>query len=165
MINAIVLFVLFIGATVLHWACATVFASLGIHVSVMLVFVVALCATLKPEYGYPSAFLCGLFLDFFGAKLFGNNAMTFSLMAAIVYALGRRFDFESAVSQMLTVFGLSLFASLCNLLLLSLFASAAVWQGFWSLLGGSVVNALGAPLMFWVLRKTLSKGFMGQTGV
>lgn len=160
MLNVVFLFILFIVSTVLHWACATVFAAAGLHVSVMLVFVTALCVILKPEYGYPAAFLCGLFLDFFGAKLFGNNAMTFCVLASAVYILSNRFDFESIVPQVVTVFCLSIFAGLFNWLLLSLFASSTVWQGTWSLLGGSVVNALIAPAVFWLLRKVLSKGFM-----
>ena len=140
------LFIAFVGATVFHWAFATAFANIGIQVSVMLVFVVAACTLLKPAYGYPLAFLCGLFLDFFGTKLFGNNAFTFCLLALFVYMLSERFDFESIFPQMVTVF----------------FTSSAVWQGFWSLLAGSVVNALMAPAVFFVLRIMLSKGFSSK---
>ena len=156
------LFIAFVGATVFHWAFATAFANIGIQVSVMLVFVVAACTLLKLAYGYPLAFLCGLFLDFFGTKLFGNNAFTFCLLALFVYMLSERFDFESIFPQMVTVFGLSVFAVLFNALLLSLFTSSAVWQGFWSLLAGSVVNALMAPAVFFVLRIMLSKGFSSK---
>lgn len=156
------LFVAFIGATVLHWAFATAFANIGVQVSVMLVFVVAACTLLNPVYGYPVAFLCGLFLDFFGTKLFGNNAFTFCMVALFVYMISERFDFESILPQMVTVFCLSVFAVLFNALLLRIFTASAMWQGFWSLLAGSVVNALMAPAVFWVLRRMLSKGFISK---
>ncbi|WP_428074769.1 rod shape-determining protein MreD [Candidatus Avelusimicrobium aviculae] len=156
------LFIAFVGATVFHWAFATAFANIGIQVSVMLVFVVACCTLLKPAYGYPMAFLCGLFLDFFGTKLFGNNAFTFCLLATFVYMLSERFDFESILPQMVSVFCLSVFAILFNALLLMLFSASAFWQGFWSLFAGSVINALMAPLVFFVLRMLLSKGFVSK---
>lgn len=160
--NFIKLFVAFIGATIFHWAFATAFANIGIQVNVMLVFVVAACTVLKPAYGFPIAFLCGLFLDFFGTKLFGNNAFTFCLLATFVYMLSERFDFESIFPQMVTVFCLSVFAVLFNTLLISVFTSSSMWQGFISLLGGSVINALMAPVVFFVLRVMLSKGFISK---
>ena len=156
------LFIAFVGATVFHWAFATAFANIGIQVSVMLVFVVVCCTLLKPAYGYPMAFLCGLFLDFFGTKLFGNNAFTFCLLATFVYMLSERFDFESILPQMVSVFCLSVFAILFNALLLMLFSASAVWQGFWSLLAGSVINAVMAPVVFFILRLLLSKGFVSK---
>lgn len=162
MLGFIKVVIAFIFATVFHWAFATAFSNLGIQVSLMLVFVVAACTVLKPAYGYPLAFLCGLFLDFFGTKLFGNNAFTFCVLACIVYALSDRFDFESIFPQMVTVFGLSILSVLLNALLLSIFAATAMWQGFWSLLAGSVVNALLAPIVFLLVRKCLSKGFISK---
>lgn len=156
------LFIAFIGATVFHWAFATAFANIGIQVSVMLVFVVAVCTLLKPAYGYPVAFLCGLFLDFFGTKLFGNNAFTFCMVALFVYLISERFDFESILPQMVTVFCLSVFAVVFNALLLRIFTSSAMWQGVWSLLAGSMINALMAPVLFIVLRLMLSKGFISK---
>lgn len=150
----------FVAATVLHWVFVTAFAYAGVQPNVMLVFTAAFCALLKPPYGYTAAFLCGLFLDFFGTKVFGNNAFMFSLSAWAVYFLGDRFDFESVFPQMMSVFGLSLFVALGNLLLVHLFASAAVWPGVWSLLGGALVNALLAPAVFAVLRKVFFKGFL-----
>lgn len=156
------LFIFFIAATVLHWAFSTLFASIGLHVSIMLVFAVAVCPFVKPQYGYTVAFFCGLFLDFFGTKLFGNNAMTFSILAAIVYALSERFDFESIFPQMMTVFSLSIFAILCNTFLLELFTSVSAWQGWWSLFGGSLVNALLAPVVFFITGRMFSKGFKPQ---
>lgn len=160
MLSILKLAAVFVAATVCHWAFATVFAYLGLQVNMMLVFAVALCALLKPPYGYASAFLCGLFLDFFGTKLFGNNAFMFTLSAWIVYFLGDRFDFESIFPQVISVFGLSVFVSLGNLMLVQLFTASAVWPGFLSLTGGAVVNALLAPAVFLVLRKVFSKGFL-----
>lgn len=150
----------FLAATVLHWVFITAFAYVGLHPNIMLVFTVALCALLKPPYGYAMAFLSGLFLDFFGTKVFCNNAFMFSLGAWVVYFLGDRFDFESVLPQIMSVLGLSLFVRLGNLLLVQLFSAAAVWPGVWSLLGSAVLNALLAPVVFIVLRVMFSKGFL-----
>lgn len=160
MVSILKLAAVFVAATVFHWALATVFAYLGLQVNMMLVFAVALCALLKPPYGYTAAFVCGLFLDFFGTKLFGNNAFMFTLSAWIVYFLGDRFDFESIFPQVISVFGLSVFVSLGNLLLVQLFTASAVWPGLLSLLGGALVNAFLAPAVFLVLRNVFSKGFL-----
>ena len=162
MLGAFKLFFTFMLATVLHWAFATAFANLGIQVNLMFVFAVAACALLKPAYGYTLAFLCGLFLDFFGTKLFGNNAFTFCALACMVYAVCERFDFESILPQMLTVFVLSLVAVLMSTLLVRIFAGASVWLGLWSWLGGSIMNALLAPAVFWLLGMIFSKGFISK---
>lgn len=150
----------FLAATVFHWVFITAFAYVGLHPNIMLVFTVALCALLKPPYGYAMAFLSGLFLDFFGTKVFGNNAFMFSLGAWVVYFLGDRFDFESVLPQIMSVLGLSLFVRLGNLLLVQLFSAAAVWPGMWSLLGSALLNALLAPVVFVLMRVMFSKGFL-----
>ena len=162
MLGVIKLFFTFIIATVLHWAFATAFANIGIQVNLMFVFALAACALLKPSYGYALAFLCGLFLDFFGTKLFGNNAFTFCALACVVYAVGERFDFESILPQMLSVLLGSLAAVLMSTLLVHIFAGASVWLGWWSWLGGSVTNALLAPAVFLFLRRIFSKGFVSK---
>lgn len=149
---------LFLLATVCHWCLATVCSVWGLSVNVMLAFAVAFCTVLKPAFGYPAAFLCGLFLDFFGTKLFGNNAFTFTVAACIVYALAERFDFDGIFPQIFTVFGLTFFAGALNSLLLVWFTSSSMWPGFWSLLGGSVLGAVLAPAVFWTVRRVLGKG-------
>ena len=124
----------------------------------MLAFAVAFCTVLKPAFGYPAAFLCGLFLDFFGTKLFGNNAFTFTVAACIVYALAERFDFDGIFPQIFTVFGLTFVVGALNSLLLVWFTSSSMWPGFWSLLGGSALGAVLAPAVFWTVRRVLGKG-------
>ena len=104
--------------------------------------------------------MCGLFLDFFGTRLFGNNAFTFCALACVVYAVGERFDFESILPQMLSVLLGSLAAVWVSTLLGRIFAGASVVLGWWSWLGGSVTNALLAPAVFLFLRRLFSKGFV-----
>ena len=157
MTTTLKLFLLFLAATVLHWAFMTVLGEVGLSVNVMLVFACAVCAYLKPQYGYPAAFVCGLFLDFFGVKLFGNNAFTFTLCAMAVYALEKRLDFDAPVPQMISLWGLGLFAALFNLLLLKMFANFSAWMGFWALLGGVTLNAVLAPAVFWVVRRAFGR--------
>ena len=150
--SALKLFLFFLLATVLHWALMAVSGGWGMSLNFMLVFAIAVCAFVKPEYGYPTAFLCGLFLDFFGVKLFGHHALIFTLCATLVYALESRLDFDSVVPQMVCVCILETFAALANLLLLKLFAGFSAWSGLFPFVGGIVVSTLVAPGVFWAVR-------------
>lgn len=150
------LFLLFWLATVLHWGCMAALGRWGIGVNVMLVFAVAVCTYLKPQYGYPAAFVCGLFLDFFGVKLFGHHALTFTLCAMAVYSLEKRLDFDSPVPQVLAVVSLCLFSVLVNLFLLRVFAGVSAWGGFWAFVGALLLEAAWAPLVFWGVRRTFA---------
>lgn len=147
------LIVLFILGTVCHWAGATGFSYMGLSVNMMLIFSVALCTIIKPELGYPVAFLSGLFLDFFGTKLFGNNAFSFTVAACIVYNLRERFDFDSIFPQMMTVFGLTCLVGILNSILLLWFTASAMWPGILGLLGGALVGTLFSPVIFWLVRR------------
>ncbi len=149
---------LFILATIVHWAFASIFSYWGMSVNMILAFAAAFCTVLKPACGYPAAFICGLFLDFFGTKLFGNNAFTFTVAACVVYDLSSRFDFDAIPPQMVTVFGLTFFGGVLNTLLFWWFASTDMWPGFRSLLIGSVVTALFAPAVFGLVRIVMGKG-------
>lgn len=144
---------LFVMGTVCHWAGATFFSYVGLNVNIMLVFAIALCTVLKPEIGYPVAFLSGLFLDFFGTKLFGNNAFSFTVAACLVYNLRERFDFDSVFPQLMSVFGLTCLVGILNSILLWWFTSSAMWPGIFGLLGGALIGTLCAPLIFWIVRR------------
>lgn len=157
MANTLKLFLLFIVATVLHWAFMSVFGGAGVSLNVMLVFACAVCAYLPPQYGYTAAFVCGLFLDFFGVKLFGNNALTFTLCACMMYGLDKRLDFDAPAPQMISLFALGLFAAVFNLALLRVFAGFSAWTGFWPLLSGVVFNAVLSPFVFWAVRRVFKR--------
>ena len=155
MLNALKLFFLFVCATVFHWAFAGLFARVGLSVNVILIFVTAFCALFKLPFAYSAAFICGLFLDFFSTKLFGGNAFTFTVCACIICNIAPRFDFAEPFPQMVAVFVLTWLAALLNTLLVFVFASASAWRGLLSTLGGSVVDALFAPAVFWLVKRVL----------
>ena len=117
----------------------------------MLVFAVAFCTVLPLEVGYPVAFVCGLFLDFFGTKLFGNNAFSFTVAACVIYALRERIDFDGILPQVVTVFLAGCAVGILNSILLAWFTASSQWPGFWSLLGGAVVGAVFAPFVFGLM--------------
>ncbi len=146
------LLALFIAATVGHWGFATLFSYLGLSVNFMLVFAIAFCTVARLEIGYPAAFVCGLFLDFFGAKLFGNNAFSFTVAALVVYTLRKRIDFVSIFPQIVVVFLMTCAVGVLNSLLLMRFTSSSLWPGTFSLLGGAVIGAFLAPFVFAILR-------------
>ena len=159
-INFFKLASLFVLATVCHWAFASFFAQVGVSVNIMLVFVTACCVRLKSPFAYTGAFLGGLFLDFFSTKLFGNNAFTFTICACIIQSMVERFDFEALFPQVVAVIGLTWVAGLLNALLVYLFASASLWPGFWSLLGGSLIDGICAPFIFWIVGKILGQSVL-----
>ena len=144
--------VLFVLATVCHWGLATMFSYVGLNINFMLVFAIAFCTVARLEVGYPVAFLCGLFLDFFGAKLFGNNAFSFTVVACAVYALKERIDFEGVLPQVVTVFVLTCAVGIINSLLLIWFTASSMWPGTLHLLGSALVGAVLSPVVFAVLR-------------
>ena len=164
MLNALKLICLFILATVFHWAFASLFVRWGLSVNIILVFVTAFCALLKEPLAYSMAFLCGLFLDFFSTKLFGNNAFTFTVCACLVCNIVDRFDFDELFPQMVAVFGLSWLAGLLNTVLVAVFADSSAWPGFWSILGGAILNALFAPLVFLMVRKVAGNSSLRRQG-
>lgn len=151
---------LFLVATVFHWALTTGINATGWSVNIMLTFAVALCTLLKPAFGYPLAFLGGLFLDFFSTKLFGANACTFTLAAFLIYSVEDRFDFNGILLQIATVFVLTVGVSCLSSLLVRIFTGSILWGGIWRVFGGAAVSALCAPFVFWLVRKTIPDGFL-----
>lgn len=149
------LFFAFVIATVFYWALSALLGGWGINVNLMLVFAMAVCAVLKPEYGYPAAFLCGLFLDFFGVKLFGHQAFIFTLCAILVYTFQNRLDLDSPVPQAVCILVLALLADLGDLLFLKVFAGISAWTNLGSFLAGLLLSAALAPAVFWAVKRWL----------
>ena len=147
------LILFFLAATVFHWAFMAVLGSWDISLNLMLVFAMAVCAFLPPEYGYPTAFVSGLFLDFFGIQLFGHHAFVFTLCACLVYGLESRLDFDSAVPQMVCMFLLSALSAAGNLILLKVFAGFSAWNGLGPFVGGIILSTLITPVIFWAVRQ------------
>ena len=157
------LFLLFVLATVCHWFFALIFGFLGLSVNLILVFALAFCTVLRPSFGYPVVFLCGLFLDFFGTKVFGNNACAFTIAAFIMYQISPRLDFEGILPQMLATFLLTCFTAVINWWLILEFSSSISWPGIGSLLGGAFIGAVSAPAVFLLVNKALKGGPMCKT--
>lgn len=145
------LVLLFVLATVCHWAFSSFFALWGISVNLLLVFVIAVSAFCPPQTGYPMAFFCGLFLDFFSTKLFGYNAFSFTLAALAVYSVSGRLDFEALFPQTVTVFFLTVLVSVINNALVLLFTAGTIWAGWPNVLTGSLACTLVSPLVFTVV--------------
>ena len=154
-IRMLKLALLFVVATVCHWALVSVFSSWGLNVNILLVFVTAFCAFSAPKLGYPAAFLGGLFLDFFSTKLFGYNAFSFTLAACVVYSAVGRLDFGSFIPQMFMSFLLTVLVGITGSSLVVLFTAGTIWTGWWSTLAGAFIGALCAPVIFMVVRWAL----------
>ena len=152
------LFLLFLLATIGHWFFAAILGRWGISVNLMLIFAIASCTVLPRAWGYPVAFVSGLFLDFFSTKLFGANAFTFTCCSCAVYGLARRLDFDGFIPQMAVVFLGSVFAAFLNSWLIWIFASSILWAGILNILSGAVIGAISAPFVFKVIHKILRDG-------
>ncbi len=150
------LILFFMAATILHWAAMALLGNWDISLNLMLIFAIAVCAFLPPAYGYPTAFVSGLFLDFFGVQLFGQHAFIFTLCACAVYSLENRLEFDSVVPQMVCAGVLTLLATLGNLILLKVFAGFSAWNGIGSFIGGISCSILIAPAVFWAVRRGLA---------
>lgn len=161
--TGIKLFLLFVLATVCHWAFALGFGFWGISTNLMLVFTLAFCTVLKPSFGYPMALLCGLFLDFFGTKVFGNNACSFIVASCIMYHIVPRFDFEGIFPQMLAVFFLTCLTGMLSAWLVWKFSSSVLWPGIGSILLGALIGAICSPAVFWLVQEALQSGPMCKT--
>lgn len=156
MTTVLKLFLSFLLATICHWAFMAIFGEMGITVNIMLIFSLVVCAYLKPEFGYPTAFLSGLFLDFFGVKLFGANAFVFTLCACAVYGMEKRLDFDGILPQMISIFFLTLGACLLNWVLLKVFTGFSPWSGFGPFVGGITLNTVLTPFVFRFLRRVFA---------
>ena len=144
---------LFVGATVCYCGLATLFSYWGININLMLVFTAAFCTVAPLELGYPMAFVCGLFLDVFSVKLFGNNAFSFTVAACLVYSLRDRFDFTGVLPQVMVVFVLTCMVGVMNSWLVMRFTASSMWPGIGNLFGGAIIGALLAPLVFTLVRR------------
>lgn len=149
------LILLFFATTMCYWLFTALLSGLGVTINVLLLFSLAVCVCLSPAYGYPVAFVCGLFLDFFGVKLFGHYAFLFTLCAMLVYSSKNRFDFDAPIPQITYVFILGLFMALANIWMLNVFAGFSAWNGLLPLLGGVILAALLAPAVFGLVRRAL----------
>lgn len=145
------LILLFVLATVCHWAFSSFFALWGISVNLLLVFAIAVSAFCRPQTGYPVAFFCGLFLDFFSTKLFGYNAFSFTLAALAVYSVSSRLDFEALFPQMITTFCLTILVSILNNALVLLFTASTIWAGWLNVMIGALAATLVSPLVFMLV--------------
>jgi len=154
--NFFILVFIFIVSTVAHWALASAGAGFNVGVNFMLAAGVAVCSFYPRWAGYAFMFFGGLFLDFFGVKMFGAYAFAFTLCAAAVYVSKKSLDFEVFTSQAALVFCLSLASVLVYNLAGIMFFKGVAWPGFFSLISGAAANAVMAPFIFYIV-KILSK--------
>jgi len=147
------LFLCFVAATLLYWGCTALLGPAGITVNILLVFSLAVCVFQPPVCGYLTAFICGLFLDFLGVRLFGHEAFLFTCCALAVYSSKERFDYESELPQMVCVFVLGLLTAIGHIWLLKIVTGVFAWNGVLPLLAGVLLSSLVAPLIFKGIRR------------
>lgn len=147
----IILTFIFFISSIIHWALASAFVSFNIGVSFMFAAACSVCMMFPKWSGYTFAFFGGLFLDFFGVNMFGGYALTFTVCAAIIYLVKMKMDLELVLSQSVLIFILSIFSTLFYNFVGIVFLKGTAWHGFESLFLGSLINALVAPFVFYVL--------------
>jgi len=155
MLNIIKLFILFILMNVLHWISVSFLGFLNLDL--MFVFVMAVAVFSIPVEGYGFIFLSGLFLDFWGSDLFGGYALSFCILAYLVYFLRERIDFENILAQVILVFVFSMFSDVLYGTISYIFSGIYISIGFVSLISKAFFNSLFAPLIFFGVSKVLNK--------
>ena len=115
------------------------------------IFSAALCAAILagPVKAVAWGFFLGLYADMLGVSIFGGYALTYSLMAYVVYLVKRHFDMDSFFSQLVAALSLSW---LCMLFyqLLSLVFFRINPTGLKTFLTEPFLNALAVPVVFQV---------------
>ena len=121
---------LFLLAMPGHWLLAERFAFWGISPQLLLVLTVALAARQGPLWGMGLGFGWGLFLDLLSPRLFGANALAFTLMAYGTGSVRRQVDVSGRVAQGLVAFFMTMAYFLFLGLLGAVFAKRFLWVGW-----------------------------------
>lgn len=116
-----------------------------------LIFAAALSAAILsgPVKAIAWGFFLGLYADMLGISAFGAYALTYSLMAYVVYVIKRHFDMDSFFSQLVAALALSWFSMLFYMGLSLAFARINP-VGLKILLAEPFLNALAVPVVFQV---------------
>ena len=153
MVHLVKIFILFVLMSILHWVGVSF---MGIfRPDVMFIFAMALAVCALPLEGYLFIFLSGLFLDFWGSSLFGGYALTFCLIAYIVYFLRDRMNFENIISQVFLIFVLSLLAGLVYGLISYIFSGIYIADSFVDMLRKALFDAIFAPIIFFIVFRVI----------
>lgn len=147
---------IFLVATIIHWACILIFSSVGIGVGVMPVFCLIMAGMLNESGGYTFAFISGLFLDFFGSTLFGGYALVLTLIMFIYYIIHDKIDFKDIGPQVVVASVLNVLCVILYGILGSIFTEHFIWQGFKSLILGSVTTGFLMPPLYFLTVRYLS---------
>jgi rod shape-determining protein MreD len=131
-----------------QWAWGTYLPLLGVAPQVLLVLTVAVAARAGPVAGQCYAFTWGLFLDAFGAHLFGANALALTLVGYAVGRGRRQMDVSSPLSQVMVVSVVSVAYLVFYAAVGLVFGGEALWAPWKALLLAPLLNALLAPFGF-----------------
>lgn len=148
MLRLLNIFVIFIVATVCHWLALEVFARFDINAGIMVAFAVIVASLMPKFYGYLYGFASGLFLDFFGTAMFGGYALVFTAIIYIFYTLDDKIDFKDIGPQLAVPFGLNILSVVLYGLASKIFTGEFIWNGFYSLVLGSLITALLLPALY-----------------
>lgn len=140
---------LYLGAGSFYWWWSQNLPFFGLAPN--FIFAAALSAAILagPVKAVAWGFFLGLYADMLGVSLFGGYALTYSLMAYVVYVAKRHFDMNSFFSQLVAALSLSWLAMLFYQVL-SLSFSRINPTGLKTFLAEPFLNALVMPVVFQV---------------
>lgn len=134
--------------TALQWVWSTHGAVWGLAPQVLLILTTAAGVHWGPVTGQALGFAWGLLLDSFGVRLFGFNALAFTLVGYLVGSVRRQFNVGSGFPQAVLMGALSiayfLFSGVAGLV----FADRFHWVGWGPFALLPLYNAAVAPLLF-----------------
>lgn len=139
---------LLLAAGVLQWMWAAFLPFLGPPPQLMLALTVAASIVFGSVWGESLGFWGGLWLDVLSTHLFGGTALSLCWIGYGTGLLRRQMDVSNMASQMAVVFAASLVHGVVMQMLGLFFMRHWAAIGFFAFMGGSLLNALAAPLVF-----------------
>lgn len=153
--NFFKLFILYLILILLNWWILKHLSFYGFVPNLMLVTTLVVAVLCKDITGYIFGFFCGLFIDFMGSYLFGGYGLCFTLSVYLIIVLRNRLDFDSLITQILVVLGLTLFVKIFYGFLGFVFIGKFVFANPRYFIITACLNGLISPFIFAVAGKFL----------
>jgi len=143
---------LYVLTGLVHWWWTTNMSAFGVAPNI--VFMAALSAAIlaRPAKAMAYGFCFGVYLDLLGSNIFGAYALTYTLMAYVVYILKRHFDLISGLSQIISALAFSVLTMLFYQILSLIFAKINPLE-LKTFIVEPFLNAALAPCVFYLFTR------------
>lgn len=141
--------VLYLSSGVFYWWWTQNLSFYGLAPNFLFAAALSAAILAGPVKAIAWGFFLGLYADMLGVTAFGGYALTYSLMAYVVYVVKRHFDMDSFFSQLVAAVSLSWLSMLFYMGLCLAFARINP-SSLKIFLAEPFLNALAVPVVFQV---------------